>query len=84
MWLTQLKVALVLGQIDRISALIEEMPTFETLEEMEQAAFLFQQIQAFLEDEKSKTSQTMQQIKNTLNFLQSTQTDLPSSLNLKL
>jgi hypothetical protein len=84
MWLTQLKTALVLGQVDRLSVLIEEMPTFETLEEMEQAAFLFQQIQTFLEDEKSKTSQTMQQIKNTLNFLQSTQTDLPSSLNLKL
>lgn len=84
MWLTQLKVAFVLGQIERISALIEEMPTFETLEEMEQAAFLFQQIQTFLENEKMKTSQTMQQLKNTLNFLQSTQTDLPSSLNLKL
>lgn len=84
MWLTKLKAAFVLGQMDQIASLINEMPTFETLEEMEQAAFLLQHVQTLLEEEKAKTAQTLQQLKSTINFLQSTQTDLPSSLNLKL
>ncbi|MFA5216505.1 hypothetical protein [Sulfuricurvum sp.] len=83
MWLTKLKTALVLGQLDRIASLIDEMPTFETLEEMEQAAYLLQNVKTFLEAGKAETSQILQQLKNTINFLQSTQTDQPRSLNLK-
>ena len=83
MWLNQLKDALVLGQLDRIASLINEMPTFNTLEEMEQATYLLQNVKTFLEAGKAETSQTLQQLKNTINFLQSTQTDQPRSLNLK-
>jgi hypothetical protein len=83
MWLNQLKAALVLGQLDRIASLINEMPTFNTLEEMEQATYLLQNVKTFLEAGKAETSQTLQQLKNTINFLQSTQTDQPRSLNLK-
>lgn len=83
MWLTKLKTALVLKEIEAISSLIGEMPSFETLEEMEQAAYLLQHAKTLLEEEMSQTAQTMQQLKNTLNFLQSTQTDRPASLNLK-
>jgi hypothetical protein len=83
MWLTKLKTALVLGQIDRISSLLDEMPVFETLEEMEQAAYLLQHTKTFLEEGKTQTAQSLQQLKNTINFLQSTQTDQPSSLNIK-
>jgi hypothetical protein len=83
MWLNQLKTALVLGQLDRIASLINEMPTFNTLEEMEQATYLLQNVKTFLEAGKAETSQTLQQLKNTINFLQSTQTDQPRSLNLK-
>lgn len=83
MWLTKLKTALLLGQLDRIASLINEMPTFDTLEEMEQAAYLLQNVKIFLEEGKAETSQILHQLKNTINFLQSTQTDQPASLNLK-
>ncbi len=83
MWLNKLKTALVLGQLDRIASLINEMPTFDTLEEMEQAAYLLQNVKIFLEEGKAETSQILHQLKNTINFLQSTQTDQPASLNLK-
>lgn len=83
MWLTQLKTALVLGELDRIGSLIDEMPAFETLEEMEQAAYLLQQTYTFLEEGKAQTAQSLQQLKSTINFLQSTKTDEPSSLNVK-
>lgn len=83
MWLTKLKTALVLKEIETISSLIGEMPTFETLEEMEEAAYLLQHTKALLEEEKSQTAKTMQQLKSTLDFLKSTQSDQPPSLNLK-
>jgi len=83
MWLTKLKTALVLEEIDRISFLIDEMPQFDTLKEMEEAAFLLQQSKTLLEQKKIQTAQTLQQLKNSLNFLKSTQTQPVHSLNLK-
>jgi len=83
MWLTKLKTALVLKEIETLSSLIDEMPSFETLKEMEEAAYLLQHTKTLLEDEKSQTARTMQQLKNTIDFLKSTQTDQPHALNLK-
>lgn len=83
MWLTKLKTALALGEMEHISSLIDEMPVFETFEEMEQAAYLLNHAKTLIENEQSQTSHALQQLKNTLNFLKSTQTDHPSSLNLK-
>lgn len=83
MWLTKLKTALVLEEIDRISTLLDEMPQFDTIKQMEEAAFLLQQSKTLLEEKKMQTAQTLQQLKNTLDFLKSTQTEPSSSLNLK-
>lgn len=83
MWLTKLKTALVLEEIDQISSLLNEMPLFDTLEQMEEAAYLLMQSKNLLEQQKSETAQALQQLKNTLNFLKSTQTEPPSTLNLK-
>ncbi|MBD3809233.1 MAG: hypothetical protein IE884_01730 [Sulfuricurvum sp.] len=84
MWLTKLKTALVLEEIETISLLLEEMPRFETLEQMEEAAFLLQQSRKLLESEKAKTALTLQQLKNSIDFLKSTQQQTPPILNLKL
>lgn len=84
MWLTKLKTALVLEDIETISHLCDEMPQFETLSQMEEAAFLLQQSKTLLELEKTKTAQTLQQLKNSIDFLKSTQQQSPYTLNLKL
>lgn len=84
MWLTKLKTALVLEEIDRISVLLDEMPHFDTIAQMEEAAFLLQQSKILVEGKKVQTAQTLQQLKNTLDFLKSTQIQSSSSLNLKL
>lgn len=83
MWLTKLKTALALEEIERISSLVDEMPIFETLEDMEQAAYLLNHAKTLIEEKKSQTAHTMQQLKNNLNILQSSHTNPPSSLNLK-
>lgn len=84
MWLTKLKKALVLEEIERISLLLDEMPQFETLAEMEEAAYLFQQCQNLLETKKAQTANSLQQLRNSIDFLKSTKTQEPHTLNLKL
>lgn len=83
MWLTKLKTALVLEEIDRISSLIDEMPKFDTLTEMEEAAYLLSQSKTLIEHHQIETAQALHQLKNTIDFLKSTEINPPSSLNLK-
>lgn len=83
MWLTKLKTALILEDIEQLSSLLDEMPQFETIEQMEEASYLLIQTKTLIEKNKLHTAQILQQLKNNLNFLKSTQTEAPSSLNLK-
>ncbi|MDD2367803.1 MAG: hypothetical protein PHQ90_00795 [Sulfuricurvum sp.] len=83
MWLTKLKTALVLEEIDHISSLLDEMPTFSSLAEMEEASYLLSQTKTLIERNKVETAHTLQQLKSTIDFLNSTQINPPSSLNLK-
>ncbi|WP_295052755.1 hypothetical protein [Sulfuricurvum sp.] len=83
MWLTKFKTALILEDFDSISGLLDEMPQFETLQQMEEASYLLAQTKTSVEKHKSQTAHVLQQLKNNLNFLKSTQTEPPSSLNLK-
>ncbi len=84
MWLTKLKTALVLEEVEEISHLLDAMPQFETLSQMEEAAFLLQQSKMLLESKKTETAHTLQQLKNSIDFLKSTQQQTPHTLNLKL
>lgn len=83
MWLTKLKTALVLEDIEQLSSLLDKMPQFESIEQMEEASYLLMQTKTLLEKNKAETAQTLIQLKNNLNFLKSTQLEPPSSLNLK-
>lgn len=83
MWLTKLKKALVLEEIEAISTLIDEMPQFETLSQMEEATYLLAQCQILLNRRKTETGQALQHLKKSINFIKSTQIDLPHSLNIK-
>lgn len=83
MWLTKFKTALILEDFDSISGLLDEMPQFETLQQMEEVSYLLAQTKTSVEKHKSQTAHVLQQLKNNLNFLKSTQTEPPSSLNLK-
>ncbi len=83
MWLAKLKKALILEDIEQLSTLLGEMPQFDTVEQMEEASYLLMQTKTLIENNKLHTAQILQQLKNNLNFLKSTQVELPSSLNLK-
>ncbi|MDO9056291.1 MAG: hypothetical protein Q7U69_07040 [Sulfuricurvum sp.] len=83
MWLTKLKTALILEDFETLSSLLDEMPQFDTLQQIEEASYLLAQSKTSLEKNRAETAHILQQLKNSLNFLKSTQTEPPSSLNLK-
>lgn len=84
MWLTNFKKALILKEFETLTRLIDDMPQFESLLEMEEAAYLLDHAKTLLEVEKSTTYTSLQQIKNTLDFLKSTENPPVSSINFKL
>lgn len=83
MWLNEFKKALILEEFEKLDKLISSIPQFQTIDEMEEAAYLLQQSLILAESEKSAALTVLQQIKTTLEFLKSTDSTLPSSLNLK-
>lgn len=84
MWLNNVKKALILKEFETLSQLIEEMPSFESLDEMEEAAYLLHHVKTLLEAEQSSTLSSIKQLKNTIDFLKATENTPASSINLKL
>ncbi|MDP2077234.1 MAG: hypothetical protein Q8N01_10840 [Sulfuricurvum sp.] len=84
MWLTSFKKAIILKELETLSHLIDEMPHFESLLEMEEAAYLLNHAKTLIEAEKSTAFASLKQIKKTLNFLKATENSPVSSINFKL
>ncbi len=71
-WLSELKVAVVSKDPQKISTLIDTMPTFEKIEEMHQALFLFKEAYLLMNELKNETLLQREQIKKSMDFLKST------------
>lgn len=84
MWLTNFKKAVILKEFETLNQLIDEMPPMDSLAEMEEAAYLLHHAKTLLEAEQSTTLGSIQQLKNTIDFLKATENTPASSLNLKL
>lgn len=83
-WLNELKKAILLQDSQSLNTLIDQMPQFTTLPEMEEAAYLLHSAQIFLENERAQTLHSLTQLKNTIDFLKATENITASSINLKL
>ena len=84
MWLSKLKTALVLEETDKIAELTENIPSFDSIEEMEEASYLLLQARELMIRNREEAAQTLKQLKKTLDFLKSTQSHPTGSLNIKL
>lgn len=83
MWLNELKKALLAQDFSSLEQLIVTMPKFDSIDQIEEAAYLLSAVRTLLEEERSVTLNTMSQLKNTLDFLKASETSPQSSLNLK-
>jgi hydroxylamine reductase (hybrid-cluster protein) len=58
-WIDELKIAIVNEQFDKIVALYELMPDFQTIEQMQEASALIEMAIKMLENEKNQLSKAM-------------------------
>ena len=71
-WLDEFKVAIVSKDSQKISALIETMPNFEKIEEMQEALFLVKEAYTWMSELRDEVLSQRRQIKKNIDFLEST------------
>ena len=70
-WLNSLKIAIIEENINQIGTLIEELPTFDSKLEAQEALALLSEATKVVEHHKTKTLAAMNKIKQTKAFLNS-------------
>ncbi|SFV51117.1 hypothetical protein MNB_SM-7-130 [hydrothermal vent metagenome] len=81
-WLNELKVAIVSKNPQKISSLLDRMPTFEKLQQMQEALYLLKEAYTIIDDLKSKTLIQRNQIKKNIQFLNATAKKERNSLDV--
>jgi len=83
MWLTNLKIAIVEKDVDKLSKLMDNIPQLEKKEDIESAIFLLKEATELVLGLKNETSSSMLQIKKNINYLKSTEHKVSKRLDLK-
>ncbi len=83
MWLTSLKVAIVEKNVQNLEKLINGMPKFDNIKDMESASYLLREAAELIYTLQDETKITMKKIKKNLNFIQSTQAQPANILDIK-
>ena len=81
-WLNELKVAIISKDSQKISTLIDTMPTFEKIEQMREALYLIKEAYFVMTELKSETLVQREQIKKNIDFLESTATQQNNSFDV--
>lgn len=71
-WADQLKIAIIEKDESKIETIIEKLPNFNSIEEMEEAAYLMQEAHNFLATQKEKFAAKLLKIKKQKEFLEAT------------
>ena len=83
MWLNSLKIAIVEKDITKFNELMDEIPQFETQAEIEEALYLIREASNLVHNLKNETSTSIQQIRNNLKYIKSTQNKSKSKFDIK-
>lgn len=83
MWLKNFKLAVLQKDAGKIVSLLDEIPQFETLSEIEEAAWLTQEAINVITELKDESQNAMVQIQKNINFLKSTQAEAAKKLDIK-
>jgi len=83
MWLNQLKIAIVEKNTDNLNKLIDDIPTLEDIDDINQAIYLLREASELVHTLKDDTSARMKQMKKNLDFLKATERKKKSTLDIK-
>lgn len=77
-WAKELKIAIAEENETSIDKIIEQLPQFDSLEQMQEAAYLMQEAYKLLKLKKDQTASNLLKIKKQKEFLQATSTSTSS------
>lgn len=83
MWLKNFKLAIVQKDAGKIASLLDDMPQFETLSEIEEAAWLTKEAINVISELQDESQSAMIQIQKNIKFLESTQAESSKNLDIK-
>ncbi len=81
-WLDSFKIAVVTQNTEQISALLDTMPQFDTVEEMQKALYLIKEGYILVDTLKAQTRTQLETIKKNIEFLESTAKAQENSLDV--
>lgn len=84
MWLTKIKIAIVEKNPESLSNLIDNIPDFTDIKDIEEAVYLCREAMELLHTLQDETALNMAKIKKNVSFLQSTETPKAPRLDIKL
>jgi len=82
-WLDKLKIAIIEKNTQEIEKLLETLPEFKDLQQMQEAQYLIKEAATLVYALKDETMASMQKVKKNLSFLRSTQVESTSNLDIK-
>lgn len=82
MWLNEFKVALVSNDLAKLQLLIDTMPQFQTVQEMQEALFLIDDAKTKVTTLKNKARLDMKKIKQNIQFLEATHVQSASKIDI--
>jgi tetrahydromethanopterin S-methyltransferase subunit B len=81
-WLKEFKAAVITKNTSKISELIDAMPQFEKVEQMQEVAYLIKEAYTLLETLKDQTRVQMNQIKKNIDFIEATAKEKKNSFDV--
>ena len=83
MWLTDLKIAILEKNTDKLNELLDNLPELEKKEDLEQAVYLLREASEILYTLKDEAGASMVKIRKSLSFLRSTEATPAQRLDIK-
>ena len=81
-WLKKLKGAVVQRNVEQVEKLLEDVPSFNTLKEMQTTLYLLEEAKRVVESLKKETAISMVQMKKNIDFLSSATADKRASFDI--
>lgn len=83
MWLKEFKIALVEDNVAKMDELLDTMPQFETLEDLQEAQYLIANAFKDATEQKNRISKILDEIKKSSSFMESSYDTKSYKLNIR-
>ena len=83
MWLTNLKIAIIEKDTDKLNKLLDETPQLKDETEIQEAMYMLREAFGLVHTLRDDTEKSMVQIKKNIDFLNATEHNISNKLDIK-